>query len=315
LVPLAATVHNVTEGSLEIGLDGEEAVKSIFSDNDPTVDAPCFDLIMDIRRKIAALPITVTGRHIKGHQDKGKELHELDRWARLNVAMDEKAKALLRKRREAGYQSTPQPFGQEPLVVSFKGTKLSRFDLHTMYTETYGEETKALWAERHHISPQAMESIDWKASHKALKREPLGKRRWLCKHISGHCGVGRQLLRRHWQDHDHCPLCDQPDETTKHVVTCPDVRAANCWLEGVDALATWLRNELTNRHLIDAILHRLDSWHYDLPNQPVVGPPQLQAVIAEQDSIGWENFLFGRVTKSMAPYQHTHFFNLKNLFR
>ena len=97
-IGLICKSYNITQGSVEIVLDGEEAMKAIFAEEDPKVDAPCYDIIKDIRRKIKALPVTVTGRHIKGHQDKHKKFHKLDRWSQLKVGMDSRAKALLRRR-------------------------------------------------------------------------------------------------------------------------------------------------------------------------------------------------------------------------
>ena len=67
-------VHKVTEGSMEIGLEGQAAMKAVFAETDPKVDAPCFDILTDIWRKIKALPIKVSVRHIEGHQDKHKAL-------------------------------------------------------------------------------------------------------------------------------------------------------------------------------------------------------------------------------------------------
>ena len=126
-IDLICKSFNITQGSVEIGLDGEEAMKAIFAEQEPKVEAPCYDIIKDIRRKIKALPVTVTGRHIKGHQDKHKEYHELDRWSQLNVKMDSRAKALLRRRIQEGFQPVPQEFGNETLPVYFQGRKLSRF--------------------------------------------------------------------------------------------------------------------------------------------------------------------------------------------
>ena len=268
-------------------------------------------MIKDIRRKIKELPITVTGRHIKGHQDKHKEFHELDRWSQLNVKMDSRAKALLRRRIQEGFQPVPQEFGNETLPVYFQGRKLSRFHKPYLYEEIYGKILKDHWAERHSIGLSEMELIDWKANKKAMGQESHGKRRWLCKHLSGHCAVGRQLKRRHWQKHSNCPRCNAEDENTKHVLQCPDVRADNKWRTALDALDVWMVNTHTNPHLMDAILSRLYTWRANLPHEAIAGPTKLQEIIAEQDSIGWENFFFGRITSSFAEYQQTHFSNIK----
>ena len=74
---LLCKLHNITNGATQIGLDGKEAKNSVFSERPPRVFSPSYDLIMAIRRKIAALPLTITGKHIKGHQDKKKHRSKL----------------------------------------------------------------------------------------------------------------------------------------------------------------------------------------------------------------------------------------------
>ena len=107
---LICTLHNITDGSLEIGLDGEGAYKMLFERDDTPVDSKAFDLITTIKRLMQKSPIVYTGRHIQGHQDKHKSRHELTRWEALNVAMDSKAKRRLHKAMQAGApnQRTPQ---------------------------------------------------------------------------------------------------------------------------------------------------------------------------------------------------------------
>ena len=85
-------LHKINEGSLEIGLDGEGTHKALFEQTHTPVDAKAFDLITTIKHLMSKSPITFTGRHIHGHQDKHKGCHELSRWEALNVAMDSRAK-------------------------------------------------------------------------------------------------------------------------------------------------------------------------------------------------------------------------------
>jgi hypothetical protein len=57
----------------------------------------CKYIIMAVRTKAESLPIQITWRHLKGHQDNNAMFHQLDRWAQLNVQADGIAKNLLRK--------------------------------------------------------------------------------------------------------------------------------------------------------------------------------------------------------------------------
>jgi hypothetical protein len=190
-------VHNIKEGSLEIGLEGDSAVKAVFVVKDPKPEDPCYNVILDVRRKIQELPIKVTGRHIEGHQDKHTAFHQLDRWAKLNVQVDATAKNLLRKRIAQGFISQPAaPLGNETLHIYFRGNKLSRVNKNQLYETIYGEKLLQVWQKRHNLTQNHADKIDWTAIGKALHAEPLGKRRFLCKHLSGMSAVGKQLLRQ-----------------------------------------------------------------------------------------------------------------------
>ena len=82
------------------------------------------------------------------------------------------------------------------------------------------------------------------------------------------------------------------------------------WAESLNLLETWLFNNHTSHQLTSAILDRLTAWHRETPFTPVEGPRALKEFITEQDAIGWENFLMGRISSKLAPYQQVHYTNL-----
>ena len=312
-VEILCSKYAIQSGSLELGLDGKSAKEAIFSDLPPKVEAKAYDLLRATRGVLSRLPIHVTGRHIEGHQDKHIPKSRLDLWARLNVDMDRKAKARLAKAlKQPPHKNIPLP--EERLVVTYQGTKLSSIDKGFLYQEIFGQRTKAYWAHKaKQISPDLVETgVAWEALGKALSREPLGKRRWLCKHCARQCGVGRCLLRRKHQTHDNCPRCDQPNETTTHVLQCQAPSSVSAWQEATAALEIWLTKESTHSSLIQAISQRLHEWQQSLPLSSIRGPFQLKRVIDAQDQLGWENFLLGRVTPLMADYQQVHYQHLQS---
>jgi hypothetical protein len=84
--------HGVTSGSIEVGLDGEQAMKVCEGHWTLHAGQPDFDLLQDICTKLSRSPLTWHWRWIEGHQDDGKTFKELDRWAQLNVICDGLAK-------------------------------------------------------------------------------------------------------------------------------------------------------------------------------------------------------------------------------
>ena len=64
------TVRNITEGKVTIGLDGDQALKSVSNDAEPSPSDPDEDLISDIRQKVEKSPLTAIAlKWIRGHQD------------------------------------------------------------------------------------------------------------------------------------------------------------------------------------------------------------------------------------------------------
>ena len=68
-VEMLCQVHQIQQGSIELGLDGEGAHKAVFESTHTPADSKSYDLIKAIRGTIQELPIHITGRHVVGHQD------------------------------------------------------------------------------------------------------------------------------------------------------------------------------------------------------------------------------------------------------
>ena len=50
------------------------------------------DLLCEIRYRIKELPLTISWKWIKGHQDQGTSLQDLDMWSKANIVCDSMAK-------------------------------------------------------------------------------------------------------------------------------------------------------------------------------------------------------------------------------
>ena len=85
--------HNVTEGKVEIGLDGEQAMKEAFGDWPLDPSHPDYDMLQHVRGMIAASPLTFLSRWIESHQDDNLDLSSIDHWGQLNVECDGLAKS------------------------------------------------------------------------------------------------------------------------------------------------------------------------------------------------------------------------------
>ena len=78
-------VYNITSGAIEVGLDGDQAMKNIFGDWPLYPKQADYDLLKDLQEKIRKSPLKWTGPWVEGHQDNLSWFEDLDLWGQLNV--------------------------------------------------------------------------------------------------------------------------------------------------------------------------------------------------------------------------------------
>jgi hypothetical protein len=301
--------HGVTSGSIEVGLDGEQAMKACSGEWPLSASQADYDLLQDLRAKIARSPLTWHFRWIEGHQDDKIAFDLLDRWSQLNVICDGLAKVFWNHCSVNKLWVENQAFGDENWSVWIEGKKLSHLDKQKLYELTFAERTKAYWHQKHRLPHESIVSINWDACSEAMSKLPFGKRRWLLKHITGFCGIGKMERRRGHQDHDECPRCGH-SENTEHVLTCNGTGAAVAFALALQKLETHMRTISTAPEIQQIILRRLVHWrkhqHRHIPDVSSSDVLGVHAAVRDQDVIGWYNVLLGRLSKRWADAQQRY---------
>jgi len=139
----------ITDGQLEIGLDGESVIKKLRSPFSPKPSDSHYDLLVDCRQRIRALPIDIKFRWVEGHQDDRGHAQSLDWWALQNIRMDRLAKQYWKTTRSR--PKANQVFQYEAWAVSIHGQKLSSFQKEAVHERTHGEAIKTYWQEKNQI--------------------------------------------------------------------------------------------------------------------------------------------------------------------
>ena len=297
-------IANCSSLSITISLDNKSAITSCQKGH-PKASNSCYDLLLDIHRRLQALPISITWHWVESHQrEQGKTM---DRWARLNDEMDTQAKEHLNRCK--GQSNPNQPLPSAQAYLFHQGKVLSRVHTKTIYCTLVEPELKKYWAEKTGMHPGADEFIDWPALGKAKANLSAGLDRWLIKHCSGHCGTAYKLHQRNYMPHSRCPLCEAPVEDIRHLLRCPEPRATALWKEQLLSLEVWMKGANTKPSIRKLILKGLQHWHStgtDLPAQPSL-TEQLYQCSLEQLDIGWFNLLLGRLSKRWSKVQDLHF--------
>jgi hypothetical protein len=205
-------------------------------------------------------------------------------------------------------------FGHEGWSLWIDDNKLSMVDKHRLYEHTFSSRTKAYWYKKHSLTPELITSINWDACGDAMGRLRFGKKRWLLKHATGFCGVGRREFLRGTQDHDECPRCGE-SESSRHVVECRGTGADLTFTLAVQKLESHLLKLDTAPPIAHAILLRVRQWRkYGIRPMPTFRSRDqwgTQHCVVDQDRIGWYNFLLGRMSKKWSDAQQRYINSLK----
>jgi hypothetical protein len=106
-------------------------------------------------------PITWSFRHVKGHQDEDLEV-KLDQWARLNIQMDNLAKAHWAKQFPLPWPVTVPIMGAY-WPTSIRGRQVTSALCATMYKEIYQEKMGVHWEKQECMNQEHSILVNWEA--------------------------------------------------------------------------------------------------------------------------------------------------------
>jgi hypothetical protein len=157
------------------------------------------------------------------------------------------------------------------------------------------------------------DSIDWEARGKTLESKPDMFKIWLCKQGSGFCATGTNMQRWFGDEITHCPNCGTADENAAHLLHCPDTRRFSLFRQEVKSLQGRLDQEHTHpelaRLLPQYILGHSVVKFASLPIHSV----DILRLAHQQDLIGWDNFMEGKISHLFAVVQHVHLLGVSSI--
>lgn len=126
---------------------------------------------------------------------------------------------------------------------------------------------------------------------------------WLTKQVSDFGGTGHKLHQISEAVDSSCPNCGIPGERACHLNLCPDAGRTQLFREGVDELQQWMDRTPTHHELAEWIPRYVGNRGRVLFT--ALGPLSydMQCIAEEQDDIGWDKFLEGRITRRIGLLQ------------
>ena len=130
---------------------------------------------------------------------------------------------------------------------------------------------------------------------------------WLAKQHSNFCATKVQMHRFQQSDNNKCPSCLTAAENADHLCRCPNEERTQLLRDSMTEFKTWMAAH-DNTH------QELCYWipHYILCRGQVkfadLGPmsPAMMDIAVLQDTIGWRNFMEGRVSNKIFSLQRSH---------
>ena len=141
---------------------------------------------------------------------------------------------------------------------------------------------------------------------KACDEESPGRLRWVTKHVTGVCGVGKFLERWKSQNHSRCPGCDAPNEDNRHVYQCPAHSTELEWHGTTNDIRQWCDLHDTSPAITEVILKCLKAWQAGRILPPNRGRDTLAHAYDAQRVIGWGCFLEGSLAREWKTVQNTY---------
>jgi Reverse transcriptase (RNA-dependent DNA polymerase) len=303
LVQKLCKYYDISSGQIEFACDGLSALNKAFSYVALiSVDEPSYDLLAAIRHQWLYSSVQWKIRHVKGHQDDERAPTELDRWERLNVEMDGRAKAFIQVAKQR-----PRHFliKSEPWSLWYQGKKIVKDIKETIYEIVHSSEARDYWSQKEKVMPPLLDSIQWDAVNQAMKSSPRATRVFIAKHTVGMCGVGKFMHRWKQRHSPNCPRCGE-FEDAPHVWLCRGSDSDAIWQKSMVSLAEWMESVQTDPDVQEAILSKLSKWRTGSDDDGMV-PFQLQPAIEQQNDIGWSNFIEGWVSFEWELVQQSYY--------
>lgn len=301
----------VSMGSLRVGCDNLNGVNlSRKKALNVPMSTKHVDLIRAIRTIVSELPILVTFFHIDGHQDKFVPFASLDRPAQLNVMMDATAKDYIDELAAGGNDPAPSEIRMEGWSCIVGDVKTTTDPTDVILHSIHRNSMKEWLARPEHLrlTAEGFEEVDWEAVRDAMLSFPQLFQMWASKHMAHFCAVGRMMRNWGFWDHDRCPCCHQPDETTTHILLCRFPGMTDNYNNQAELIIDWLTSYGTHPDVLTCLTRALRARD---PHTLFTAycTPACHSAAASQDTIGWQNFLEGKISTDWRLLQEEYYIN------
>ena len=309
---LEQTLDNRVHAELIVACDGISALfKSIHSDKERLYTRDLhFDLLSAIIGFWSEMSAEAFPVHVKGHQDDSIEIVNLPRLARMNVKMDALAKAILKSSLSAHHAAPTASFTFGLPPITCRTVPIESSFAKSAVATVATIKAREYWIGKFKLSTRSAMSLNWTSFGRAFKSTAFARQIFLRKWLSQTVPVGTTLRKRKSGTNNRCPRCNCYEETTLHVLTCPNREASTHRLALLTALFSTIRDIDTCPLLADALESILSRWLHRPRGFTIHAcsiDTSVAACILSQDALGWYQFICGFHSLALVNYQRTFY--------
>jgi len=105
-----------------------------------------------------------------------------------------------------------------------------------------------------------IQQVDWTMIEMVITSQMINMRRWTTKFVTGFCATGCQMAYNKQQTMADCPRCGYLQETTSHILQCPQPEAQSLWDSAILQLREQLLKSNMEPGIIEDLSTGLDAW-------------------------------------------------------
>lgn len=301
--------HHVQRGHLAIFCDNMRAVA--LSKLAPSALRPGLshlDLLTAICTLRQSLPISVSVLHVKGHQDDTSLWESLPLEAQLNAICDSRAKTYLLECIRLHHAPPPDHIYKEGPRVLIAHQKVITSIREAAIIRAASHGFKDYLVSKNAVTGASFHQINWDAIENAFSLMSDPFRLWAVKFVSGFSGTATRMHQWKLWPSPLCPCCGLVPETTAHLLDCVAPSIARARISGIHRIFQWLTTWETHPLLASSMRAFLQQDPCPIAPEPLdQSSSNVLLAFAQQLSLGYVNFWFGRHTTLWEMIQASHY--------
>ena len=307
MIRSVCSLLQVNYGSIRIYCDCEAAINMLSRSPDSiTVSMLHHDLLWDINSMLRDMPCKVQFLWVKGHQSSNNI--QSNQLARMNDSVDELAKACAKYCIHKSSEQTLIRYGNQFWHVQYGGIRLVNKIEKTLTYHIHRKDMIRHLQKKYDLTVQEIACIDWEPLGKAMNALSLNERLWVTKHASHFNGLGVNMSRYKCWESPLCPRCHETIENHSHLISCNHHFCKDAVNEGLLRLSDTLKYWNTDPKVHVLFLKKLRNPRMLMLDLiPYGSPIMLIQAAKEQDLLGVDRFIEGRLTSTWRKIQQQYY--------